>query len=537
MMQYQYDAIVIGAGHNGLTTATYLAMGGLKVCVLEQRPVVGGAAISEEFHPGYRNSVASYVVSLLREEVVEELELRKFGYQTMPLPNAFYPDLNGEYLLLTEDEIQNKGQYAKFSDSDHDAVTAFDEVVEKVGAIIGSQWLKEPPRLYQGGISDLIAASKLGLDLYHLDNATRHSLLQFFVGAPESIIESWFDSNKVKAMIASHCMPGNYASLSQPGAGLAMLHHAVGSLDGKKGAWGLVRGGMGTITQAMARSALAKGVEIKTEAPVEKILLQDGSANGVRLRDGSSLHARIIAANTDPKRTFLSLLGKEFLPEKFARDISAFRQESASLRMNLALSGLPQFRCMPGNSMGPQHQSTIVFIQSKAHLEEAYLSSRAGIPADPPIIEAIIPSTLDDTLTDAPGTHVMSLLCKYMPYDLKDGKHWDTEKATVVTNILEYLTRFIPNLPDILVAHQCLSPLDIERMFGMTRGDICHGRLEPDQLFSARPHPDAAQYATPVKGLYMCGSGAHPGGGVTGAPGRNAAQRILRDVKQKRLAS
>jgi phytoene dehydrogenase-like protein len=191
---------------------------------------------------------------------------------------------------------------------------------------------------------------------------------------------------------------------------------------------------------------------------------------------------------------------------------------------------------MPGNSVGPQHQSTIVFIQSKAHLEQAYLSSRAGIPADPPIIEAIIPSTLDETLTDAPGTHVMSLLCKYMPYDLKDGKHWDIEKETVVTSILEYLTRFIPNLPDILVAQQCLTPLDIERMFGMTRGDICHGRLEPDQLFSARPHPDAAQYATPIKGLYLCGSGAHPGGGVTGAPGRNAAQRILRDVKQKRPA-
>jgi phytoene dehydrogenase-like protein len=534
MDETQYDVVVIGAGHNGLTAANYLAMGGLKVCVLEQRPVVGGAAVSEEFHPGFRNSVASYVVSLLRPEVIEELELKKHGYEPLALNSSFYPDSKGDYLLLNDDPDHNKAQYAKFSETDYDSNIAYDDIVEQVGEIISDQWLKEPPKLSGGGLADLISAAKLGLNVKKLDQDTRYRLVQFLVGVPDSIIERWFESEKVKAMLASHCMPANYASLNHPSSSLAMLHHAVGEFEGKKGSWGLVKGGMGSVTKAMAASAEAKGVAIRTEASVDKILVEKGCACGVRLSGGETISARIIAANTDPNRTFLKLLGEEYLPKAFAADIKVFRQESASLRINLALSGLPQFACIPGEEIGEHHRSSISIIESKAHLEQAYGASRAGIPADPPIIEAIIPSTVDDTLTDEPGTHVMSLLCKYMPYDLADGKSWDAEKEKVVKNILDYLTKIIPNLPDILVSYQCLTPLDLERIFGMTRGDICHGRLEPDQLFSMRPHPDAAQYATPVLGLYLCGSGAHPGGGVTGAPGRNAAKRILRDVKNFR---
>jgi phytoene dehydrogenase-like protein len=526
----QFDAIVIGAGHNGLTTANYLALGGQKVCVLEQRHIVGGAVVSEEFHPGYRNSIASYVVSLLRPEVIKELELKKYGFQPLPLNNSFYPSLNGDYLLLTDNEEHNKKQYAKFSDTDYDAVKAFNTVVEKVGDLIASQWLKEPPKLYGGGLSDLISSARLGIDLYKLEDDTRWRFLQFFMGAPDSIIERWFDSDKVKAMVAAHCMPANYISLYHPGASLAMLHHAVGELDGRKGAWGLVKGGMGAITQAMAASARDKGVVIQTQAPVDKILVENGIAVGVHLKSGKTLRAKIIAANTDPKRTFLTLLGEQHLPQAFAKDIKAFRQESASLRMNLALSGLPEFSCLPGSEAGEHHRSSISFIEGKEHLEQAYRSSRAGIPANPPVIEAIIPSTIDDSLTDQPGTHVMSLLCKYIPYELADGANWDAERENTAQNILAHLAKYVPNLPDIVVAHQCLTPLDLERMFGMTRGDICHGRMEPDQLFSARPHPEAAQYATPIKGLYLCGSGTHPGGGVTGAPGRNAAKRILKDL-------
>jgi phytoene dehydrogenase-like protein len=279
----------------------------------------------------------------------------------------------------------------------------------------------------------------------------------------------------------------------------------------------------------MASSARDKGVSIRTDAPVARILVENGAVCGVRLEDGEEVRAPVVAANTDPRRTFLTLLGSEHLPPGFARDIGAFRQESASLRMNLALKTLPEFAALPGTEVGPQHRASITFIESMAHLDQAYVSARAGIPADPPIIEAIIPSATDDSLVDQPGTHVMSLLCKYMPYDLAGDEHWDDRKPDVVERILDHVARFIPNLRDSLVHAQCLTPLDLERVFGMTRGDICHGRMEPDQLYSARPHPASAQYATPVPGLYLCGSGTHPGGGVTGAPGHNAAGRILRD--------
>ncbi|MEM7002018.1 MAG: NAD(P)/FAD-dependent oxidoreductase, partial [Pseudomonadota bacterium] len=316
----------------------------------------------------------------------------------------------------------------------------------------------------------------------------------------------------------------------QPGASLAMLHHAVGEVSGVKGAWGIVPGGMGTITQAMAAAAADKGVELRTDAAVASIIIEQGRAKGVRLHDGAELRARVVAANTDPNRTFLKLVGKEHLPEAFARDIEAFRQESASLRINLALNGLPDFACLPGTTLAEHHRSSIMMVESKTHIDEAYYSARQGIPAHPPIIEALIPSTMDPTLTDSPDTHVMSLLCKYMPYDLKGGEHWDVAKPRVFAQIIDHVETMVPNIRQIMVGHQCLSPLDLERMFGMTRGDICHGKLEPDQLFSARPHPEAAQYSTPIEGLYLCGSGAHPGGGVTGAPGRNAAHKILRSL-------
>lgn len=524
-----YDAIVIGAGHNGLTTANYLARGGMRVCVLERRPVVGGAAVTEEFHPGYRNSLFSYVVSLLRPEVVHDLELERFGYEPILLENSLYLDSRGDYLLLSGDEANDRAQFGKFSAVDYDAYLAFEETVEQIGGLLAKQWLREPPKLAMDGLGDILSSLRLGRDVYRLDEEARWRMMQFFIGAPETIIERWFDSPKIKAMVAAHIMPANFAPLTQPGASLAMLHHAVGEIGGRKGAWGIVRGGMGAITAAMAESAREQGVEIRTDAAVARIEAEKGAVCGVLLESGERLAAPVVAANTDPKLTLLTLLGREHLPHDFARDISAFRQESASLRMNLALSGLPQFAAIPGADIGPQHQASITFIESASHLNRAYQSARAGIPADPPIIEAIIPSTIDPTLTDAQGHHVMSLLCKYMPYDLSDGKHWDEEKPAVFERILGHVETFIPNLREILVAQQCFTPLDLERVLGMTRGDICHGRLEPDQLFSMRPHPQAAQYATPMPGLYLCGSGSHPGGGVTGAPGHNAARRILRD--------
>jgi phytoene dehydrogenase-like protein len=529
-MSQQYDAIIIGAGHNGLTTANYLALHGLKVCVLERRHIVGGAAVSEEFHPGYRNSIASYVVSLLRPEVVKDLKLAEYGYQTMPLDYAIYLDSAGEYLLFSDDDEVTREQFAKFSATDYDAYVELHEVIDKVGNIVAKQWLQAPPKLANGGLSDLIAVSKMGFDLYKLDDDSRYRFMQLMIGAPDTVIERWFESDKIKAVMAQHCTPANYASLLQPGAAIAMLHHAVGQLDGVKGAWGIVKGGMGGITQAMARSAEDKGVVIEMNCAVSEILVENGRAAGVKTESGKVYKAPIIAANTDAKTTLLKLLDPKYLDSSFAKDISVIRQGSASLRMNLALSGLPEFSAIPGKEVGPQHLGTISIIEDKDHVERAYRSAQAGIPASPPFIEALLPSTLDDSLTDEDGHHVMSLLCKYMPYDLADDKHWDIERDKVARDILDYLSKFISNLDDILVSYQCLTPLDLERIFGLPKGDICHARLEPDQLFSMRPHPEAAQYAMPLKGLYLCGSGAHPGGGVTGAPGHNAAKKIISDL-------
>ena len=526
----KYDAIIIGAGHNGLTTANYLALAGLRVCVLEQRGVVGGAAVTAEFHPGYRNSTFSYVVSLLRPEVIKDLNLAHYGYEPIPLQNALYIDSSGDYLLLTDDDQRNANEFKKFSATDYAAYRAFEETVAQVGALLSKQWLAEPPKLGDQGISDLISLMKLGVDVFRLDTEARWRLMQFFVGAPETIIDRWFESAKVKAMVAAHIMPANYAPLSQPGASLAMLHHAVGEINGQAGAWGIVKGGMGSITQAMAHSARAKGVEIRTDAAVARIEVAAGRVTGVTLATGEFIAAPIIAANTDPKRTLLNLLGEAHLSDDFARDIRGFRQESASLRINIALSELPEFQALPSaGQIADHHQASITMIEDAEHLNRAFFSAKRGEPADPPIIEAIIPSVLDPDLTDKPGHHVMSLLCKYMPYNLSGGRTWDDEKSRVVDRVMNYVERFIPRLREITVGHECFTPLDLERTLGMTRGDICHGRLEPDQLFNMRPHPDAAQYAMPVAGLYLCGSGAHPGGGVTGAPGHNAAKRILKD--------
>lgn len=312
--QQHFDAIVLGAGHNGLTAANYLAMGGMRVCVLEQRHVVGGAAVSEEFHPGYRNSLASYVVSLLRPEVVNDLQLQRYGYQPILLENSLYLDSSGDYLLLNGNEKHDRAQFSRYSANDYDAMQSFEDSVHKVGSLLSRQWLKQPPRLHGGGLNDLMAALKVGFDAYRMDEDTRWRLLQFLIGAPESIIERWFESDKVKAMVAAHIMPANYAPLSQPGASLAMLHHAVGEIAGRHGAWGIVRGGMGAITQAMAASAQDKNVEIRTNSAVNRILVREGAVAGVKLSNGDHVHAPIVAANTDPKRTFLTLLGNEHLP-------------------------------------------------------------------------------------------------------------------------------------------------------------------------------------------------------------------------------
>jgi phytoene dehydrogenase-like protein len=368
----------------------------------------------------------------------------------------------------------------------------------------------------------------MGLEFKSLDEEGRMRFAQFMVGSARSIVERYFQNETLISLFSAGCMSANYASLHQPGSAMPMLHHAVGELDGVKGQWGLAKGGMGAITQAMAKFCKDNNVTIKTDADVENIIIKEGKAIGARLKNGEEFFSKVVLTNTDPNRTFKKLVKPEHLDEKFVKDIDMWRMESASMRMNLALNGLPNFKALPSTIVGDHHKCSISIVHSAEAIEEAYRSARKGELPENPIMEILIPSTMDDSLTQ-PGHHVMSMLCKYVPYQLSGGRHWNDERENAADHMINYLRNYITNLDEILVARQVLTPWDIEQRFGMTRGDICHGRLEPDQLFSMRPHPQCAQYATPIQGLYLCGSGTHPGGGVTGAPGHNAAKRVLKD--------
>jgi phytoene dehydrogenase-like protein len=525
---YDFDAIVIGAGHNGLTAAGYLGRAGLRTLVLERRHVVGGAAVTEEFHPGYRNSIASYVVSLLRSEVIRDLELHKHGYDLIHLKGDL-EICREDHLFLTGEEAHDRAEIGRFSGRDYDAMQRFEAMVWTIGAVVRNQWLREPPSL-RGGLTDFGALLRAGRDMHGLSLEHRHRLLQMFTSSAADIIDRWFESRMVRSMYASHCVSGNNASFYHPGSAIPFFHHALGECDGEHRGWGLARGGMGAITQAMASFARSKGVEIRTDAAVERIVVENGQARGVRLESGETISARAILSNADPKRTFLMLVGTEHLPADFAEDIGHLRMGHGSLRMNLALSGLPELRDYPGTEIRPQHQSSIVIYPPMEVMEQNYHTAKAGRLADEPRLDIVIPSTLDDSLAPD-GHHVMSVLCKYYPFELAANQQWDEIRGRVADDIVDYLARYMPNIKSLIVGRQVLTPKDLERVFALTEGDIFHGRHDLDQIFSLRPHPSAAKYRTPLKGLYLCGSGAHPGGAVTGAPGHNGAKRVIRDLR------
>ena len=525
-----YDAIVVGGGHNGLTAAGYLAKAGLKTLVLERRPVVGGAVVTEEIQPGYRISTVSYVVSLLRTEVIRDLELKQHGFEMIRMDGTLAV-CGDDYLFLCGDEKHDRKEVDRFSNVDYDAMTQFDAMVQKVGAVVRNQMLREPPKL-DAGLLDLAAFARMGLDIRRLSPDLRHRLLQMLTSSAFDLIERWFDSPMIKSMYASACFSGNYASLHQPGSAIPFFHMAIGELDGEAGAWRLVKGGMGGITQAMANFARSKGVDIRTAACVEKILTEKGRAVGVRLENGEIVASRCVLANTDPKRTFLKLLDPDDLDPEFVKDIRQIRMGHSSLRINLALKGLPDIRFFAPGEEGPWHRSDICIFPDVAGLEANFFAAAAGYLPEAPRLEITIPSTLDDSLAPA-GQHVMSILAKYYPYHLADGLSWDDIKEDVADDIIGYMARSMPNLPDLIVGRQMLSPLDLETIYGLTESDIFHGRHDLDQIFSLRPHPKAAQYRTPVANLYLCGSGAHPGGGVSGAPGHNAARRVIADFKRR----
>jgi len=513
----RYDAIVIGAGHNGLVCACYLARAGLKVRVLERRAVVGGAAVTEEFHPGFRNSVAAYTVSLLQPKVVRELRLAEHGLRIVERPLANFLPLEGGCLAVGGGLEATQREFAKFSARDAERLPEYWRMIGRVAGVLRGLVLETPPNV-GGGLLDLWRGFRAARLAGYLDMEGRRDLLELFTRSAADLLDAWFESEAPKAVFGFDAVVGNYASPFHPGTAYVLLHHCFGEVNGRRGAWGHAIGGMGAISEALAREARRLGVEIECEAPVERV-----GEGAVKLEDGRELAARAIAANVNPKLLYLKLVERSALPPEFAARMQRYRCGSASFRMNVALSALPRFSCRP--EPGAHHASGIILAPSLQYMDRAYLDARAEGIARRPIVEMVIPSTLDDSLAPA-GAHVASLFCQHFAPEVD----WAARKDEAVGRILEVVESHAPGFRASVIAHGALSPADLEREFGLTGGDIFHGALGLDQLWSARPLLGYADYRTPIKGLYLCGAGAHPGGGVTGAPGHNCAREMLRDL-------
>ena len=528
-----YDVVIIGAGHNGLTCAAYLGMAGLKVKVLERRSIVGGAAVTEEFHPGFRNSVAAYAVSLLNPKVIADLRLFDRGLKIVERrAQNFLPTLDGRYLLAAEGRTESN--IAKFSRSDAGRFAAFARELDASADLLRELVLQAPPNLTRGAklgsLRELVKAGRLGNRVRRLSTENLRTLLELLTKSAADYLDGWFEGELVKAWLGFDAIVGNYASPYTAGSAYVLLHHAFGEVNGKKRVWGHAIGGMGAITQAMARAAAAHGVEIETEAPVREVLIEKGRAAGVVLEDGRVVRGKAVAANVNPKLLYTGMIPQTVLDPDFLRRMRAWRCGSGTFRINLALSELPSFTALPGRDCADHHTAGIILGPSLDYMDRAYCDARTSGWSREPIIELVIPSTLDDTLAP-PGAHVASLFCQHVAPQLPDGRSWSTHREKVADLMIETVDRYAPGFKASVVARQALSPFDLEQVFGLTGGDIFHGAMTLDQLFWARPALGYANYRGAVKGLYHCGSGAHPGGGVTGAPGHNAARAIIADQR------
>jgi phytoene dehydrogenase-like protein len=517
----------VGGGHNGLVTAAYLARAGVRVLVLEARELVGGCAVTEEIWPGYRVSTASYLSSLMQEKVVRELELERFGYRVDAKDPAFFsPFPDGRYLFMWQDRAKTIAEIAKFSKHDAEAYPRYEAHLEKLAIVAESLLLTTPPEFPPQGIGDFIDYLKLLGRLRGLSRAEMVGLVKVFTQSAADFLDDWFECEEIKVTLATDGVIGANGGPRSPGTAYILLHHCMGGVNGHRGLWGFVRGGMGAVSNAIADSARAHGAVIRTNAPVAKILTKNGRANGVVLASGEEIHASIVASNLDPKRTFLKLLDASELPVEFVTGIRRFRSEGTSLKMNLALDGLPRFKAFP-ETPGPQHKATMHLCPSIEYVERAWDDAKYGRPSRSPLIEMTIPTMYDSSLAPA-GEHIMGIFLQYAPYTLT-GADWDIEREPYAERVLDVIAEYCPNIRDIIVERQTLTPLDLERRFGITGGNIFHGEMSVDQMFVLRPLAGFANYRTPIRDLYLCGSGAHPGGGVMGAPGHNAAREILKD--------
>lgn len=548
-----FDVAVIGGGHNGLVCAYCLARAGKKVCVLERREIVGGAAITEEFHPGFRNSVASYAVSLLSPEIIREMDLARHGLKIIIRPMAYFaPAPDGRHLLLSRDADENRAALARFSTKDAARYDAYHERLDALVDLLRKMLGKTPPNV-GGGVRDILTAAGLANDMRKLGLEGQRDLVDFFGKSAGEILDQWFESDILKGVLGFDAITGFYGSPYTPGSAYVLLHHVFGEANGVKGAWGHAIGGMGAITQAMAAACREAGVDIRVSSPVREIILKTGHAAGVVLADGTKIPARAVASNIHPQLLFGGLVPNDALPGEFIERLKGWRSGSGVFRMNVALAELPNFTALPSTGVARHHSASILISPSLDYIDTAYTDARRYGWSRAPAIEMHIPSVYDETLAPK-GAHVANLFCQYFAPTLRDARSphpeergarpegqgerrpqaeghsgWDAARDAAAETIIDTITAYAPNFRSSIVGRMALSPLDLERKLALVGGDIFHGQLGVDQLFSARPMLGHADYRSPIEGLFMCGSSTHPGGGVTGWPGRNAAREILRD--------
>ena len=524
----KYDVVVIGGGHNGLVNAAYLARAGKKVLVLERRHVLGGAAVTEEVFPGFKFSVCSYVVSLLRPEIIRDLDLPRHGLEILPLDGTFTPMPNGDHLWRVNDHGKTHREIARHSKLDAEAYDEFGKAMQAMCRFVKPILSMVPPDPATLNPKELMKLLFIGRRFQGMTSEDKYNQVQLMTMSAIDFLDQWFETDVLKATMSASGIIGTFLGVRSPGTAYVLLHHYMGEIDGAFRSWGFARGGTGAISNAIADAAREAGAEIRTEAGIAQIIVKAGKARGVVLASGDEIQAGIVSSSVDPRLTFIQFIENGNLPNDFLDEVRRYKFRGSSGKVNLALDGLPSFTCMPGP--GAHLRGAISISPSVEYMEKAYDDAKYGRYSRRPYIDMVIP-TLTDPSVAPPGKHVMSCFVQYAPYKLRPGMNWDDQKEAFGNNVIDTISEYAPNIKDIILHKQVLTPLDLERDFGLSEGNIFQGELSLEQLFFLRPVPGYAQFRTPIKNLYLCGSATHPGGGIMGAPGRLAALEILKDFK------